>query len=288
MPVERREPEDERGQRSEHANWDQDDQELCGLEERTDRLDAEGIRDARNGRLLHRCGVEQDREEDHRQHDPEPPREPSPPRRGQMPVREQQQQERDGKHHDRDPARLIERDEHEPGIPPAGVDQEAAELTGDRRDAEEDAHPRHQPPDRVLGSTRRQHVSDHREHREREHEADVPERVVAGAGRADRGDEERESEPDGEADQRDPGHDSSKQQVSARGDVAELRMFLHHGAMFARRGSAPKGAHPRIGREGGLAPARVPPRELDGQSLNGTRGGLRRNPCSSTSSYVAQ
>ena len=151
-----------------------------------DRLDADRVRGIGNRRLLHRRGVEQDREEDHRQRDPEPPREPSPTRRGQVPVREQQQQERDGQHDDRDPARLIERDEHEPGVLTAGMDQVTPDLAGDRRHAEEDAHPQHQPPDRVLGSTRRQHIADHREHREREHEADVAERVVAGAGRADR------------------------------------------------------------------------------------------------------
>ena len=46
-----------------------------------------------------------------------------------MPVREQQQQERDGQHDDRDPARLIERDEHEPRVLTAGMDQVTAELT---------------------------------------------------------------------------------------------------------------------------------------------------------------
>ena len=121
------------------------------------------------------------------------------------------------------------------------------------RCAEEAADPQHQPPDRVLGSTRRQHVSDHREHREREHEADVPERVVAGAGRADRGVEEREQEPDHEADQREPGQDPCEKEVTAARRIRELSMFLQHGGMFAGREVPSQGGRPV------LPPAYTPP-----------------------------
>ena len=50
--------------------------------------------------------------------------------------------------------------------------------------------------------------------------------------------------------------------MTAARRVDVLSMVLHHGAMFARRGSAPKGAHPSSGREVSLSPARVPPRGL--------------------------
>ena len=82
------------------------------------------------------------------------------------------------------------------------------------------------------------------------------ERVVAGAGRADRGVEERERQPDREAGHREPGQDPRERQVTAARRVGEMSTFRQHGAMVARRGSAPKGAHPRIGREVSLSPAR--------------------------------
>ena len=44
--------------------------------------------------------------------------------------------------------------------------------------------------------------------------------------------------------------------------VDELSMVLRHVAMFARRGSPPKGAHPSLGGEVSFSPAGVPPRGL--------------------------
>ena len=177
-----------------------------------------------------------------------------------MSIGEQQQQERDGQHHDRHPARLIERDEHEPDVASAGVDQVRPELARDRCQTEEDADAQHEPPDRVLGPARRQHVADHREHREREHEADVAQRRVGGTSRTDRGVEERDGEPEQEATHRDAAHRPGEQQVRAAHSV-EVSVFLRHGAMFARGGPATQGG-PTCASSGRSASrrARVPPR----------------------------
>ena len=155
-----------------------------------------------------------------------------------MPVREQQEEERDGQHHDRDPARRIERDQHEAGSRIARVEQVFADRYEERRQPEERPDPEHQPPDRVLRAAGRQHVPDHREHREREDEADVPERV-AGAGRTDGRRQERVHEPDREADQREAGQDAGEQDAAARTtDGLSRCLGGHEGMLASERGPA--------------------------------------------------
>ena len=63
-------------------------------------------------------------------------------------------------------------------------------------------------------------------------------------GRADRGVEEREREPDREADQREPGQDPREKEVMAARRIREMSMFLQHGGMFAGREAPTQGGRP--------------------------------------------
>jgi hypothetical protein len=164
-----------------------------------------------------------------------------------MPVREQQEEERHGQHHDRYPARRIEREQHEAGLSAARVEQVLAYRSEDRGETEERPDPDHQPPEGVLRAAHRQHVPDHREHRERQDEADIPERV-AGAGRTDRGGEDREHQSDREAGHRDAGQDPRKEDTPARtsgGDRdRELASIARHAGMLALERGPAKGPDP--------------------------------------------
>ena len=123
------EPQHERRQRTDHPDGDHEDQGLRGAQERT-RAPRCPAGSAPSG--TGDSPSEPDRAGSTKKittsATAERPREPSPPRRRQMPVREQQEQERDGQHDDRDPARLVERDRaRAPVSRLARVDQVVAE-----------------------------------------------------------------------------------------------------------------------------------------------------------------
>jgi hypothetical protein len=168
------EPLHETHQRADHADRQHDDRGRGARQHRPKRLGAERVHDV-GERLLEPPRAEQDRQVGDHHADAQDPGEPPPARGRQVPVGEEQQQERRRQADDRHPHRLIDREGDRAQVVPAdsAVDRVARVGPDERAQAEGGADPQHQPADRVVRPADRQDVPDDREQAEAEEEGEV-------------------------------------------------------------------------------------------------------------------
>ena len=153
---------------ADHEERRREQQEPEDVEHRAERLDTDRVRDVGESRIREVPRVEPDGDEDDRETDAAEPREPTPPRRGQMAVGEQQQQvPRDRDEGDPAGAAQRERERAEGQVVCEGVGPVGGQRTEDRA---ADTHRDHQPGEAGFGPPAEHEEAHRRERQEQEGE----------------------------------------------------------------------------------------------------------------------